>query len=183
MKRRSRTTRLTVEKCLCLSAVNLRKDGVFTAFPGSLWMLRFSASGCMEFEVMEAPGCALALCFGRQESGKQWIRVTTTKPFFGGLRHWFKCPMVSSGVPCGRRVGRLYLPSGRAVFGCRNCYDLTYESAQTHNKRIDKLRRDPFALMSALYSGRDTDTLLGIKAYIKMDGAAKKIAHSCAALF
>jgi len=31
-------------------------------------------------------------------------------------------------VYCGRRVGTLYLASGGNYFGCRHCYDLSYES-------------------------------------------------------
>ena len=31
-------------------------------------------------------------------------------------------------MPCGRRVGTLFLSSGGKYFGCRHCYDLSYES-------------------------------------------------------
>ncbi len=36
---------------------------------------------------------------------------------------------------------KLYLPPGGRYFGCRRCYDLTYESAQQHDKRVDRLAR------------------------------------------
>ncbi|HEY2466817.1 MAG TPA: hypothetical protein VGI45_03100 [Terracidiphilus sp.] len=63
----------------------------------------------------------------------QTIRLTTTRPHFGGKRFWFLCE-------CGKRAGRLYLPTGQTVFRCRLCYDLTFESAQQHNTRWEKMR-------------------------------------------
>ena len=57
--------------------------------------------------------------------------------------NFFVCPLVVRGSPCERRVGKLYLPPGGRYFGCRLCYDLTYESDQTHDKRVDALRKNP----------------------------------------
>ncbi len=56
------------------------------------------------------------------------ISLTTTPCNFGGVRYWFICPLSRNGVYCGRRVGTLYLASGGKYFGCRHCYDLSYES-------------------------------------------------------
>lgn len=56
------------------------------------------------------------------------IGLTTTQCHFGGVRYWFICPLSRNGVPCGRRVGTLFLSSGGKYFGCRHCYDLSYES-------------------------------------------------------
>ena len=77
--------------------------------------------------------------------GSGWVRLTyrvgtegpahnyrvgllTTRPHFGGLRWWFRCPLIVNGQPCGRRVKMLYL--ARGLFGCRECHDLTYLSCQ-----------------------------------------------------
>ena len=35
--------------------------------------------------------------------------------------------------------GKLYLPPGGKYYGCRHCYDLTYESSQTSHSRIRRL--------------------------------------------
>jgi hypothetical protein len=78
-----------------------------------------------------------------RESLDYRVQLTSTRPRFGGLRWWFVCPLLARGCPCERRVRKLYLPSGGRYFGCRHCHDLTYESAQTHDKRVDALRRDP----------------------------------------
>ena len=56
------------------------------------------------------------------------ISLTTTPCHFGGVRYWFICPLIKNGVYCGRRTGTLYLASGGNYFGCRHCYDLSYES-------------------------------------------------------
>ena len=62
------------------------------------------------------------------------IRLTTTRPTFGGIRWWFICPIVADGKPCNRRAGKLYLPPGGKYYGCRVCYSLTYTSCQESHK-------------------------------------------------
>jgi len=69
------------------------------------------------------------------------IRLVTTRPRYGGLRWWFICPLVVDGRPCGRRVGKLYLPPNGRYFGCRRCYDLTYTSCQESRKYDAMYRR------------------------------------------
>ncbi|MEA3406613.1 MAG: hypothetical protein U9R48_00855 [Chloroflexota bacterium] len=66
------------------------------------------------------------------------VPLTTTRPHFGGQRWWFSCPGRGCG---GRRVGKLYLPPGEIYFLCRHCHDLTYRSAQEHDKTMDRYRR------------------------------------------
>lgn len=55
------------------------------------------------------------------------VPLETTACNYGGVRYWFICPFSRNGQYCGRRVGTLYLGNGD-YFGCRHCYDLTYES-------------------------------------------------------
>ncbi len=69
-----------------------------------------------------------------REKASYRVRLTTTRPYFGGIRWWFICPLVVDRVPCNRRVGRLYLPPGGKYYGCRVCYDLTYTSCQDSHK-------------------------------------------------
>ncbi len=61
--------------------------------------------------------------------------------------------MVIEGRPCGRRVGKLYLPSGGRYYGCRHCYRLTYTSCQESRKCESAFR------MLARETGRDFDTV------------------------
>ena len=86
--------------------------------------------------------------------------LVSTPCRFGGQRWWFICPIVN----CDRRVGVLYLPYGGKYFGCRHCYNLTYESVQTHDKRIDYLIRNPWTLKE-IFEGEDaTKKLLVLRA-------------------
>jgi hypothetical protein len=56
------------------------------------------------------------------------VQLTTTSCNYGGVRYWFICPLYRSGVYCGRRIGTLYCPPGANYYGCRHCYNLSYES-------------------------------------------------------
>lgn len=56
------------------------------------------------------------------------VRLVTTPCHLGGVRWWFICPLSRNGGYCGRRVGKLYCPPGGKYYGCRHCYDLSYES-------------------------------------------------------
>jgi hypothetical protein len=69
-------------------------------------------------------------CWWDDEDVQIPIRLQTTPTQFGGERWWFSCPLLLDGVPCKRRVGKLYLPPGVKYFGCRLCHDLTYRSSQ-----------------------------------------------------
>ncbi len=66
--------------------------------------------------------------------------LATTRCHFGGVRYWFICPLVKNGVPCGRRVGTLFLTPGGNYFGCRHCYDLSYNSRnESHDNYLGVL--------------------------------------------
>ena len=65
------------------------------------------------------------------------VRLSRSSCHYGGERPWFLCPC------CGRRVAILY---GGAVFACRHCYRLAYESQRERDYdrlagRADKIRR------------------------------------------
>lgn len=148
MGREPWTSRLTVEECpIHLSAVAFNRSGVFrlpagTSFTVSWPLSNGSSLGSLRVE-MRADWRGPHLFVGADWRGPrllmgdgQMIRLTTTRPHWGGERFWFRCE-------CGRRSGRLYLghvPSGETVFRCRLCYDLTYRSAQEHNTRAEKDR-------------------------------------------
>jgi hypothetical protein len=91
------------------------------------------------------------------------VLTVPTIPYYGGRRWWWICPLTKNGRQCGRRVGKLYLPPGGLYFGCRQCYALTYESAQEHDPRVSRLANDPMALYAAMRGAIDDagdDTLM-----------------------
>ena len=139
MGRKPWSNRLTIEECLPLRISTLRRAGVFVSEPG----LIFPAS---------APGLRLTIQNGGDS--RQFllvrcrptgpadapvalsclIRITVTRCYFGGVRHWFLCPCEG----CGRRSGVLYLLPGAPLFVCRLCGDLAYESSRYHDTRSDR---------------------------------------------
>jgi hypothetical protein len=45
-------------------------------------------------------------------------------------------------------VAKPYLTPGSGYSGCRHCHELTYHSAQTHDRWVDALRRNPELLVA-----------------------------------
>ena len=110
MGRDTHSNRYTVENCLMLSVYRLkdrigRHDGV-----------------------MRIEGIWTDSNTGGKEEVRYPVRLVDTPCNFGGRRWWFTCPI------CKRRVAKLYLPPGAKYFGCRHCYNLTYQSCRdSHN--------------------------------------------------
>jgi hypothetical protein len=71
---------------------------------------------------------------GNSDSASYRVRLTTSELHRGGRRWWFICPLIVNDVPCGRRVGKLYLPPSARYFGCRTCHGLAYTSSQESGK-------------------------------------------------
>jgi hypothetical protein len=150
MGREPWTSRLTVENCpIQLSAVELHRLGVFRAPLGITGTLSWRSTsddsllGKVKYEIRSDSHGGRTICIPRQVLNfdgslqmvnGQTLRLTTTRPHWGGERFWFRCE-------CGRRSGRLYLPTGETVFRCRPCYELTYRSAQEHNTRAERQRQ------------------------------------------
>ena len=67
------------------------------------------------------------------------VRLVTTGCHLGGARWWLVCPLNTNGVPCGRRVRKVYR-CGK-YFGCRTCGNLTYTSQQKSDSRVYELAR------------------------------------------
>jgi hypothetical protein len=166
MGRPSWTTRLTVEECRVLRVEWMQRDGVFRSGAGSTWTCLWrDDTGFIEAAigyvvVRERDELALMIdpdqakqYLGMRILGRYAIPITSTRPHFGGMRFWFRCPVMRDGIPCGRRVGRLYLPPDTKIFGCRGRLNLTYRSTQTHDPRTYKLAQDLGAIDAAFHSG------------------------------
>lgn len=186
MGRRRWTSRLTVEECRCLDVEVMHREGVLVSPLGTRWWVVWKdAEGKAEtapgYSVIANPRGGIALRIAGLATDGQvgssftyLIEIATSRPRFGGRRYWFRCPVVRDGIPCGRRVGRLYLPPGQQIFACRVCYNLTYWSAQTHDKRVDRMMRDPAALLSALAGEDRSQALLAFKANTRLIKRLKK---------
>ena len=175
--------RTTIEECRYLGITEMARAGIFRKGPGSFWTSRWAnADGQDEaslgYRVTSTPGGGLALRLtytitdsttGGKAPLEYAVEIIATPCHFGGVRYWFRCPLVRNGVPCGGRVGRLYLPPGGRYFGCRTCYNLTYRSAKEHDKRVDALVKNPELLLSHLKGGNIKGSLLTLKALLKIE--------------
>jgi hypothetical protein len=174
MGRHRWTNRLTVEDCpFVLDVGAFHRAGTLACVPGTISTLKWMIPGdvCvlgrLECRVEHGGPTGLALHLRRQcvrlnvVVEQQLIPVTAVRPHLGGKRFWFVCG-------CGTRAGRLYLPPGQRAFRCRDCCNLTYRSAQTHDQRVYNLARNPTALILALGESKRGNwkrVRLGFKAY------------------
>ena len=128
----------TVEGCRSVSVSFLRKHDYFCGYQSGT--IRWT-NYCGE----ETGSTSVAICVDEEEPyARFWytntqrstgietkcdyrVMLDTTPCNLGGVRYWFICPVSRDGIPCGRRVGKLYFGGGMYL-GCRHCYNLTYES-------------------------------------------------------
>ena len=93
------------------------------------WWRGTEHSGSINIYTEEA---SILLDYKHRFGGGDWESVTErvflswTHCNYGGRRPWFICPGVKSGVPCRRRVAKLY--AAGKYFLCRHCYNLAYDS-------------------------------------------------------
>jgi hypothetical protein len=138
----------TVEECsfLDISAIRrmgLRPEGKVPVFVKTRRsILRKRKVGYIDYELRETRGGVPVIVLdytvrrgGELQKVEEPVVLQSTRPYFGGLRWWFTCPLAQRNKTCGLRVGMLYLPYGSLYFGCRHCYGLTYRSCQESHKR------------------------------------------------
>ena len=144
-------SKITVEECLTLDLSPLTRDKVLAPGYSGAITWRNTATGektasiGLAIERGEIDGFRLTLNYivsgDDYERGiEEEISLQPTYPHFGGVRWWFLCPLIRDYSRCERWVAKLYLPSGGYYFGCRHCYDLTYESCR-RSHRFDSLFR------------------------------------------
>ena len=127
----------TAEECDVLSLSRLREWGLLKGYAVATMTWTRGLSGRQNsveliVDVTENPHIKLMYPITDREGNKSiydyQVTLTITKCNLGGIRYWFICPISKNGNYCGKRVGKLYLPPGGKYFGCRHCYNLSYES-------------------------------------------------------
>lgn len=174
----------TVEDCKSISTTFLKKHGYLCAFGygGMKWTnnmgeqtgsIGFQVSvreweGEIRFQYTQTPHN------GEKENLDYPARLSATPCNYGGKRWWFICPLIKNGMPCNRRVLKLYLGGGK-YFGCRHCYDLTYTSAQEHDSRVDALLKNRDLFLRASKNPNDLGmNLIALKAMFKLEAKERK---------
>jgi hypothetical protein len=170
----------TVEECEALDANRWMREGILKADVhlrgGWRWVYHGGRENRIGYEVntldQACPFVRLSYTITwagtqEQESFDYPIKLVTTRPRFGGLRWWFICPLMVGNRACNRRGGKLHLPPRARYFGCRYCHELTHRSAQTHDKRVDALRKHPellAAIVENLQGASSGQLILALKA-------------------
>lgn len=156
----------TVENCKSISVSFLRKNGYFASpWPqGIVWTNRLgkeTASMTVSVHTSDDENyIRLIYTMTDRDTGKEAhfdyrVQLVTTPCNLGGVRWWFICPLSTNGVYCGRRVAKLYRAPRANYYGCRHCYNLSYESRNerrggrlgflghclTLSERVEKLRK------------------------------------------
>ena len=130
-------TKTTVEQAMLLSIFKLKEFGLLRGYVSATltWtyirlekvnsigiVVNVKGEPCVKvnYTVIDQDGNKIDYCYK--------ISLSTTPCNFGGVRYWFICPLSKNGLYCGRRVGTLYIVPGAKYFGCRHCYNLSYET-------------------------------------------------------
>ena len=120
-----------VEHCRSLDINRLHRMGCLTPGWSGLWQWTQDGERVASIGLSASAG-HLRLSYHVQGHGTDGHNVDETVPIlrvacpFGGTRPYFLCPGVVNGVPCARRVAKLFA-AGR-WFLCRRCYRLAYAS-------------------------------------------------------
>ena len=151
MGRWSYSSRRTVEGCKSITTKFLNEYNYFNGgvrSGGISWSRNGKKTGSIGFTVSTVEGDEyIRFQYTQTDMNTEKkteldykAKLTWTPCYFGGRRWWFICPLV-----CGRRVGSLHLGNGE-YFGCRHCYNLTYESSKESHRfdgMFSKMGVDP----------------------------------------
>jgi hypothetical protein len=173
------TTRLTTQDCWQVRMTDFTRCHALTADPGTWgsYIWRDSSGKVMRkiaFSLTSDHLGRLAVCFyhlfpntaaTHGSPVRQIIEISPTICNFGGVRPWFTCPAVKNGVRCERRAAILYATPCDRLFACRECRNLTFESSQRHDKRLDALVELPFEQFEQVFfNGNAAEQLLASRA-------------------
>jgi len=153
----------TVEESLCIDLDRVVRGGESLAAPDGprlqvatmTWKWRRGQASVTYVLRLKDGSGSLRLDYTVTRGGEKLpvdesFTIVSRRPHFGGFRYYLLCPR------CGYRVVKVYLPPGATHFRCRSCHNLTYQSVQEHDKRVDWFRRNPqdaWAAVNALRAG------------------------------
>jgi len=177
------SSRKTVEECLSIDTIWLGRNGFFQGYKagGIEWKNRMGEVTSSiwvkvsTYEDFEGPFVSLTYTHTILQDHEKTevdyqIGLKTTPCHFGGIRYWFICPLSVKDAPCRQRVGKLFLPPGCKYFGCKRCYNLTYQCQKEHDKRVDALLRNPEMLFSQVGDRSIENSILRLKALSRIKG-------------
>jgi len=156
----SRKTR--VDEARSIDILDLQRKGVFANKKAWSWTTSWSrnekvtASVSYRVELSRDRPTGLRFMYtitdnenGGQKECNYKISVVSTPCNYGGERWWYICPLTVNGRNCRRRCRIIYMPPGEEYFGCRKCYELSYESRQRHREKFYEDFARPMRAMDA----------------------------------
>lgn len=143
----------TVEECRDIDVFWLRKHGYFSGLKsgGVTWTRGLNRTqtsvGFTVNVIADDPYIQFKYVItdnaGKQEKYDYKIPLVTTPCTYGGERYWFICAITKNGRVCRRRVAKLFL-AGYNYFGCRHCFNLSYDSR-------NKLRNGYYGYLTRMF--------------------------------
>ena len=128
----------TVEECRTLDAGRMQQEKVLQedVYRVGSWVWSNADTGettsSLGYYVNTLAGVpSLRLVYSIASTGEKLdylVELTKTPLPWGGVRWGFRCPH------CGRSCRKLHCPPLGKVYACRQCYRLTYKSAQDAHK-------------------------------------------------
>jgi hypothetical protein len=178
------TRKRCVEHCDSLDTARLRKWGWLVVGDARGGPVAWERGGevCSEIDLtanlIDPDGAFVALRYWIDGERVEYL-VALDRTFlpFGGQRWWFRCPLVTDGGPCRRRVRKLYRVA--KYFACRDCHDLTYQSRQAHHARLARLVKDPRQVWGLIDSGSTAAMLLGVRAAVRLEERNQCLGGRC----
>jgi hypothetical protein len=172
MRHSSRRTFLTVEECDGIRIRELVAAGVFAAKNAPFGTLSWTANAVAAqpyklVRIQEKMFFLLVPVPRSSTKQAQYIEITRSPCNYGGFRSWLRC-LGLPGRRCGRRVTALFRPPEEALFACRTCHCLTYQSVQKHDKRVDRIARDSCLIVDLLQGRNLRHRLLALAAASKL---------------
>ena len=141
--------KIRVDEVRSMDILDLQRKKVFSRGSGVTWTSSWSRNGevvaSISYRVESREDGPSGLRFmytitsndsGEKKDYNYIIPVVSTSCNYGGKRWWYICPLIVNGRSCLRRCRIVYMPSGSEYFGCRECYQLTYESRQRHRENF-----------------------------------------------
>ena len=180
----SRKTR--VDEARSIDALDLQRSGLFGEGGIGIWMTKWSRDeeivASISYRLESGDECPIGVRFmytiGSRNSEEKRdynyvIPVVSTPCNFGGKRWWFRCPLVINNQFCQRRCRIVYMPPGAEYFGCRECYELSYESRQRHRERFYEGVEKPYMVVEAAQQ-----KLAKTRSLEKKERLWRKLAHA-----
>jgi len=179
-----------VDEARSIDILDLQHNGVFSKGLGWSWTSSWSRNGekiaSISYRVVAGDNGPTGLRFlytitdkdtDEKKDYNYIIPVTPTPCHYGGERWWFVCPLVVNGHACRQRCRIIYIPTGAEYLGCRECYQLTYESRQRHREKFYEGFEKPYKAVEAAQLD-----LPRARSWKKKEKIWRKLSHAHAAI-